>query len=106
MIIATIYTVILLVMLVAIPFLEWRLAKCEHPLPGLVLPGIGLLYSLVALLSYAVYDGQPLGSIIVDMLLIFLMSNIPTLILLAIFFGVRGKKRRKSAVDKMNIQDL
>lgn len=36
----------------------------------------------------------------------FFTYNIPTVILLVIYFACRGKQRRKKALDKMNVQDL
>ena len=103
----TLHTIIfIVVILIGIPLLEWRLSRCTSPLPGLILPIITFTYALLALFSYVAYDGQPLFAVILDLLVVFLMSDIPTLILLAIYFGVRGNMRKKSAIDKMNIQDL
>lgn len=96
----------LLIFFVAVPLLQWRLSKCASKLPGLVLPAVTLLFSLLAIFSYVVYDGQSIASIILALLYIFVLYNIPTLVLLAIYFGVRGSLRRKSAIDRMNIQDL
>jgi len=36
----------------------------------------------------------------------FFTYNIPTAILLVIYFACKGKQRRKKALDKMNVQDL
>ena len=36
----------------------------------------------------------------------FLISNIPTIVLLAIYFGIREKMKIRSEIDKMNIKDL
>ena len=35
-----------------------------------------------------------------------LLANIPTLVLLAIYWAVREKRRKRSELDKMNIDDL
>ena len=37
---------------------------------------------------------------------VFLLMNIPTAILLAIYFTVRERKRKNKEIDKMNIKDL
>ena len=37
---------------------------------------------------------------------VFLLGNIPTIILLAIYFASREKQRRRKALDKMQAQDL
>ena len=36
----------------------------------------------------------------------FLFLNVPTLILLAVYYICREKKRKKKMLDKMNIRDL
>jgi len=36
----------------------------------------------------------------------FLISNIPTIVFLGIYFGCREKMKLRSQLDKMNIQDL
>ena len=45
-------------------------------------------------------------SFIIQMLIVWFIGNIPTIILLAIYYGCRGKQRRNKQLDKMNIQDL
>ena len=44
--------------------------------------------------------------LVLQMLLVWLLGNIPTAVLLAIYFACRTKQRRKKQLDKMNIQDL
>ena len=51
-------------------------------------------------------EHQSFGDILVPTLLLFLMYNIPTLVLLGIYFACREKYSRKKQLDKMNIQDL
>ena len=43
---------------------------------------------------------------ILTALLTVLLSNIPTLVLLVIYWAVREKYRKRSELDKMNIDDL
>lgn len=38
--------------------------------------------------------------------LVWLLANIPTAVLLVIYFACREKKRRKKQIERMNIQDL
>ena len=45
-------------------------------------------------------------AVIGTILPVFIISNIPTIILLAIYFASREKLNIKSQLDKMNIQDL
>ena len=73
---------------------------------GLILPAITFIYSLIALLSFAIFDGATTGEIVVSMLTTFLGTNLPTLILLGIYFLCRENMRHKRQLDKMNKQDL
>lgn len=50
-------------------------------------------------------EGVNVGFIF-QMILVWLLGNIPTFVLLAIYFACRGKQRRNKQLDKMNIQDL
>ena len=50
-------------------------------------------------------DG-PTAGFVLQVLLMWLLSNIPTAVLLAIYFACRTRQRRKKQLDKMNIQDL
>lgn len=50
--------------------------------------------------------GGPTAGFVLQVLLMWLLSNIPTAVLLAIYFACRTKQRRKKQLDKMNIQDL
>ena len=84
--------------------LEVFLARTRSPVPGLVLPVLSFLFSLIPVLSIAAYGGiwQMIGTMVMTLL----MGNIMTLILLAIFFAVRHSRKKKSEMEKMNIQDL
>lgn len=50
--------------------------------------------------------GQSIGELIVPMLIVLLMANIPTAILLVIYFACRSSRNNRQEIDKMNIQDL
>lgn len=101
-------TIFLLVFVVGGIALQIFLSRRESKwpglvLPGLVLPGLTFLYSLLMLLSVAVYDGGfPWGPILASLV----GGNIPTVILLAIYFACREKFRKRSEMEKMNIDDL
>lgn len=59
--------------------------------------------SLVMALSAVAYNGGILwGPILASLIL----GNIPTVILLAIYFACREKFRKRSELDKMHINDL
>ena len=72
--------------------------------PGLVLPAISFLWSLMYLFN--LMDTGSMVQNILTALLTMLLANIPTLVLLAIYWAVREKLRKRSELDKMNIDDL
>ena len=96
---------ILLVIIGGAAVLEIFLARRKSRWPGLILPGITLLYALIMALNVAAVD-QSGVQMLSQVLTVFLLSNIPTAILLAIYFVCREKRRVRDQLDKMNIQDL
>ncbi|MFC4805574.1 hypothetical protein [Filifactor villosus] len=44
--------------------------------------------------------------ILMNVLSTFLVSNIPTIVLLTLYFGIRERMKIRSEIDKMNIKDL
>jgi len=100
-------TLILAVLVIAgIVCLQIFLSKRESRWPGLVLPVLAFLFGLLYPLNMIAPDEGITVSFIIQMLIVWLIGNIPTIILLAIYYGCRGKQRRNKQLDKMNIQDL
>lgn len=93
-------------------YLEFRLAKTTSKWPGLVLPLVTFLYSLLVLFAYPSWDSIAPGSGVsivgasVSFFFTFLIANIPTFVFLAIYFAVREKKKRDEQMEKMHIKDL
>ena len=123
----------LLVFVVGGIFLQIFLSKRKSKWFGLLLPTICLLFSLIAVLNIPAYtsgeltmqqiaqDGsvveesvieqhkQPIantGTTVFQMFVVFLLYNIPTAILLTIYFACRENIKKISQLEKMNIQDL
>ena len=96
----------LLAVLVGAILLQIFLSRRKSRWPGLVLPALTFLYSLLSIFSMAVLPGATALSIASTLVMTLLLSNIPTLILLAIYFACREKQKRNRQLDKMNIQDL
>jgi len=46
------------------------------------------------------------GAVIARILFTFIYTNIPTIILITIYFACRGKQSRKRALDMMSLQDM
>lgn len=95
---------VLLVVVVGGILLQIFLYKRESKWPGLVLPAISFLWSLLYLFN--LMDTGSVVQNILTALLTVLLSNIPTLVLLAIYWAVREKRRKRSELDKMSIDDL
>ena len=108
MAVASIMTSIFLALLIAMAvggiLLQIFLSRMEKPWPGLILPGITFVLSLLPLLQVAAV-GDP-WTVTRVILVMILMGNIPTLVLLAIWLGFRRGKKRRRQLEKMNIQDL
>ncbi len=82
--------------------LQIFLSRREGRWPGLMLPLLTFLYSLLMVFNVQAGDGFPWGPVLASLVL----GNIPTVILLAIYAACRERRKRKDDVDKMNIQDL
>ena len=84
--------------------LQIYLSKRESKWPGLVLPGICMLYPILLVLNVAVMGN--IGSVAATVITAFVLGAVPAIILLVIYFACRSGRNRKSELDKMNISDL
>ena len=95
--------ILMLVLLVGVPVLQVFLSRRENQWLGLLLPLLTFLYSLVMVCSVTAYEGGvPWGPILASLI----SGNIPTAVLLVIYFACREKFRRRSELDKTRIEDL
>lgn len=102
-----IFVIIYLLLGALVVYLQIYFSKMESKWMGLILPGISLIVSIIMVLNIA----EPSANIstaqrIAMVLSTFITSNIPTIILFAIYAVVRQKLKRKLEIDKMNIKDL
>lgn len=95
-----------LVLLVGGVFLQIFLSRKESKWLGLILPAITFIYSLLMVLGFAAFSAMTNSEAFMLIASTFLASNIPTIVLLGIYFGVREKRKIHTQLDKMNIQDL
>lgn len=114
--------------------LQIFLSKKQNKWLGLILPIIVLMFSLIAVLSMPAFSTQgelamqeissdgtvieetivsqqnepieSIGTTIFHIIIVFVLYNIPTAILLVIYFACRERIKKHSLLDKMNIQDL
>ena len=83
--------------------LQIFLSRRQSRWPGLVLPGVTVLYSLLMVLGVAAFNGGlPWGPILACLI----FGNIPTLVLLAIYWAARERFRTRRQMDKLKIDDL
>ena len=93
-----------LLLLVGGVLLQIFLSRRESRWPGLVLPLLVFLQSL--LLPLNLRDTGSVSQNVLTVLVTLLAGNIPTLVLLAIYWAVREKRRVRDQLDKMKIDEL
>ena len=96
---------IVIVLMVLAVVLQMYFSRKPARWPGLVLPIIAFLFSLLYPLNMADFGGDR-GALIAQMLIVWLIGNVPTLILLAIYFAARCRLRRAREFDRIDAQDL
>lgn len=96
--------IVLLLFAAGVIALQIFLARRESKWPGLVLPLLTLLQSLLYVLNLA--DAGSVSQNVLLVLSTLLVGNIPTLGLLAVYWAAREKRRIKAQMDKMQIDDL
>ena len=99
-------TLVFLLFIAGVIVLQVFLSKKESKWPGLVLPIIAFLFGLLYPLNMIAPSEGVNAGFIFQMILVWLLGNIPTIVLLTLYFACRGKQRRNKQLDKMNIQDL
>lgn len=93
-----------LLLLVGGVLLQIFLSRRENRWPGLVLPLLTFLSSL--LLPLNVMDTGSVSKNILAVVVTLLAGNIPTLVLLAIYWAAREKLRVRDQMEKMGKQDI
>ena len=112
-------------------FLQIHLSKKDSRVLGLILPALSLFIAMFFTLGMAVFfqegqlsvieivNGEVISSVISEggnrgiipgaiggVIYVFLLLNIPTVILLIIYKVLRSKQNQKRNVEKMSVQDL
>jgi hypothetical protein len=94
------------IFLPGIIILQIFLSKRENKWLGLILPMISVLFSIMTLITLTVMWDVSVVERIGQSIMLLVVSNIPTIILMAIYLACREKSKKKKEMDKMNIQDL
>lgn len=98
--------IILLIIFVGSIWLQIFLSKRENKWLGLILPFISFSFSLLMVFQIHAFEAMRGGELLGLVASTFLISNIPAIVFLAIYFGCREKIKRRKDLEKMNIQDL
>jgi len=125
-----VFLISILAIIVGAIFLQIYLSKKENKLPGLILPIITFVISIMAVMGMATYtqvgqfthsqyiDGQWISVIseeqsreaipgaIGSVVYVFVIMNIPTITSLAIYKAVKNKQNSRHDLEKMSVQDL
>lgn len=86
--------------------LQVFLSKKQNKFIGLILPTIAFLFSLIMVLNVVFEETMTNWQVFFTLFSTFFIGNIPTIILLAIYFGIREKLKIESELDKTRIKDL
>lgn len=98
--------ILLLLICAIIIYLQVYLSKKENKYLGLILPVISLILALLNVAGVATFDSISQIENYMGLFIAFLVANIPTIILVFIYLGIREKKNIRKELDKMNIRDL
>lgn len=86
--------------------LEHFLSRKKNKWPGLILPIFSFLISLVCVFNIASPHNVSMASLWWMILVVFVITNIPTAVLLLIYYLGRKSLAKKDELERMNIQDL
>lgn len=98
--------IVFVLILAGIVVLQIFLSRRVSRLPGLVLPLLSLLFSFLVISNIAAEPDSTAVQLAGMLAASFLIYNIPTLILLAIYFACRESRKKQREMDRMNAQDL
>lgn len=101
---------VMLAAMVLIPIgliiLQIYLSKRENKWLGLIMPLITFGFSLITVLGMINYLPLIDGGSVMEVFVVFISQNIPTAVLSIIYIACKEKLKKRSELDKMNIQDL
>lgn len=99
-------TLIMLGMVGLVIILQVFLSKSKSKIPGLIIPILFVMFSLISVANIGFNSHFTWIDMVGRILMIFVLSNIPTLILLSIYYVIRERSNMNRQLDKMKIQDL
>lgn len=90
--------------LIGAAVLQVYLSRRESRWPGLVLSLLTFLLAVLMVLNVA--DTGSVSENVLTVVVVLLVGNVPTMVLLSIYWAVREKRRVRDQVEKMRIEDL
>ena len=102
----TVFMFIFIIIMFGLLVLQIFLSRAKNKFLGLIIPAVTLIYSFIATFGNMIYDGKNTLSIVI----VFIVFNIPTFILLAVYgatkSGMKKAEQAEKEKTKMNIKDL
>lgn len=97
---------IMLLMVGIVIVLQVFLSKSKSKIPGLIIPILFVMFSLISVANIGFSSHFTWIDMVGRILMVFVLSNIPTLILVSIYYVIRERSDMNKQLDKMKIQDL
>ena len=97
---------IMLLMVGIVIVLQVFLSKSNSKIPGLIIPILFVMFSLISVANIGFSSHFTWIDMVGRILMVFILSNIPTLILVSIYYVIRERNNMNKQLDKMKIQDL
>lgn len=93
--------VVIILIIVAVPILQIYLSKRKSKWPGLILPIIFIILSIVSIYNVPAFsDREPVKKQIIEYAISFILNNIPTIILLGIYIPYRQDLKKNKGLEK------
>ena len=102
---STLALIILILFLVGLVILQIFFSKTRNKWIGLILPFVFVTISIIKVKG-AFIGNISISQIVIQVIIILSFCNIPTILLIAIYFAFRKKLKKNKEMNKMNIQDL
>lgn len=100
------FTVSIIILIFGPIILQFYLSGLPNKKFGLILPSLSFIFSIICVMSIAFPANATISHILVTILSYMFIMNIPTIILMCIYWISRHRINKQSEMDKMNIKDL
>jgi hypothetical protein len=99
-------TILFLLLVAGLLIVQVFLSKMQSKWPGLIMPGVYFLLATAIGVGRLFYNIQTTLPVILGDLAALVLFNIPTAVLMVIYFSCRKKAKQSDEIKRMNIQDL